>query len=110
MDPAQQGLNQHTGDHGAYHKIVDLAEFKAFESGNDYKYKEARDNAVDSVAKVNNLQPPEDEKVKGCIRLQLENYYEKRCEMEDGDSVNASGARGKNLQGAKSSTSTGGWS
>ena len=97
-----QGLNQHTGVHGEYHKIVDLAEFKAFESGDDYKYKQARDNAVDSVAKVNNLQPPEDEKVKGCIQLQLENYYEKRCGMKDGDDVNATGARGKNLQGAKS--------
>jgi hypothetical protein len=101
-----QGLNQHTGVHGEYHKIVDLAEFEAFESGDDYKYKQARDNAVESVAKVNNLQPPEDEKVKGCIRLQLENYYEKRCGMKDNNNVNSSGARGKNLQGAKSSVAT----
>jgi hypothetical protein len=97
-----QGLNQHTGVHGEYHKIVDLAEFRAFESGDDYKYNQARDNAVDSVARVNNLQPPEDEKVKGCIRLQLENYYEKRCNMKDNNNVNVSGARGKNLQGARS--------
>ncbi|MCC8392302.1 DUF4150 domain-containing protein [Paraburkholderia sp. MMS20-SJTR3] len=97
-----QGLNQHTGVHGEYHKIVDLAEFEAFVSGSEYKYMQARDNAVESVAKVNKLQPPEDEKVKGCIRLQMKNYYEKRCGMKDDNNVKASGALGKNLQGATS--------
>jgi Domain of unknown function (DUF4150) len=103
-----QGLNQHTGKHGEYHKIVDLAEFKAFESDADYSYKQARDNAIGSVSKVENLQPPEAEKVEGCIKLQLENYYEKRCKMSDGNTVNCSGASGKNLQGARSTVPTSG--
>lgn len=104
-----QGLNQHTGVHGEYHKIVDLAEFNAFNTpSGDYKYGAAKDNAVGSVGKVNKLKSPEKEKVEGCIKLQLENYYEKRCGMKRGDSVNASGARGKNLQGAPSTVSTGG--
>lgn len=98
-----QGLNQHAGVHGEYHKIVDLAEFKAFESGGNYKYQQARDNAVASVGKVNNLQSPEKEKIEGCVKLQLENYYEKRCSMKDDSSVNCTGAHGKNLQGATSS-------
>jgi hypothetical protein len=101
-----QGLNQHTGIHGEYHKIVDLAEFKSFEAGNDYKYQQARDNAVGSVSKVNNLHPPEKEKVEGCIKLQLDNYYKDRCGMKESDAVNSSGARGKNLQGASSTVPT----
>ena len=101
-----QGLNQHSGTHGEYHKIVDLAEFEAFEAGTDYKYKQARNNAVGSVSKVNNLQSPEKEKVEGCVKLQLDNYYQDRCGMKEGETVNASGARGKNLQGASSTVPT----
>jgi len=103
-----QGLNQHAGQHGEYHKIVDLAEFKAFDAGKDYSYKQARDNAVDSVAKVNNLKSPEAEKVKGCIKLQLDNYYKDRCKMKEGDDVKTSGSAGKNMQGAASSVTTSG--
>jgi len=101
-----QGLNQHTGKHGEYHKIFDLAEFNAHPG--PYSYQQARDNALESVKKVNKLQPEEDEKVAACVKLQLDNYYKKRCEMGEGDSVKTSGAPGKNLQGASSSVSTGG--
>jgi hypothetical protein len=99
-----QGLNQHTGVHGEYHKIVDFEEFKAFSSSSKYKFGEARSNAMKSVKDVNNLDSENEEhkKVLECVELQLKNYYEKRCGMKDGDSVNASGKHGKNLQGAPS--------
>jgi Domain of unknown function (DUF4150)/GHH signature containing HNH/Endo VII superfamily nuclease toxin 2 len=93
-----EGLNQHALEHGEYHEIVDASEITAFKLGTDYSYAESRESTLESIVVVNELDGDSGEKVAACVEAQLDNYYKKRCGVDDDDAVKSSGASGKNTK------------
>ena len=93
------GANQYAKEHGRYHEVVDTKEFEAFVNKEEFTYSDAKDNALESVQKANDLDEDakKTKKIMGCVEKQLDNYYKQRCKANDDSPLRKSGKRGKNV-------------
>lgn len=97
-----EGTNQHDGQHGELHAYTDTAEYDA---APDYTYKQSKETTKKSIREVKQI---DSDKVDECMELQLNNYYQERCKIKDGDKVNAKKSRrGKNMKRPETSVSAG---